>query len=1472
MTALARAATHDAISGKNSTICAVGGRSCGKSSLVFGEKIAQCISLATGTTSAFEEVDENFGLLGNILNILHDQPAELQASCSLSIVEVVDDDILRDVLGFSHRELNEHDGHALKLRHVDQKGAVLENLHHIPADVETMKEVSDSFNNDKLKRIWFKEGGHGHFIATICIIGEGIIQLVDCASTDRLALSPSKSDGSHWKQKHDRRVNSIRKSLSSLRGVFRGLLTEPSNDTSPSVTFRECTLTKLLQRCLHSFDGETKPRAVIIGAVSPSSKAYSQTLSTMDYTSRLLTRQGNTASDPFYNKIGAGHNKSYNLDSLRNSALAAVLPIEGEIDDEQNNSPHSLIFHTPSMKSRPSTIGSQSAAKVQTDGTILKSIVSDPRQRLARLLSTASIAKSSNKDGKNDDYAIDTPSSVASEDLQAEFQQKYGTVFDQLDTLMSADEDDIDKRSYGNSLIEALSEKKHKNIGKGALHDELAAKELFSPEVNSWSHEVPIRDHLVQTPGTNTYDGYFGLENRISNKKKSIRNVISSKSIPSVVICDDSSCRDTIISDRGVEHANSNTEVKQSSLLNAPPPNIPNQKEALSSEDVDIASNDSENQVRVLQSQVVQFIADSNVGANPSNEKKCESTVVDDGSSSDKASTESEIQIIQALQDQMNKIMMETDISYCSSVIVEEKEQHIPPSKDDIFVKSSSSKLLPLNMILSSDSIDSEPLLSCRSHATQIYGSMHESSFTNKHLMAPDISINECSEHCAFFKKEDGTESLKSDPLNLNHMMANFEKEINTLMQSEEFYGASNHKNNDDIGRLLICGDEKMSAPKKEIPNGGTSKSLLNAPDRSATQTNSVYSNDFHALREKKIVHATTQTDIGQDEFFSLKTKVRVLTESSTKTEAFIRRLQSIARGEHDNLLDPQIPNLPQHLLDLEDTIRRNHSVTSELKASLNDKETQLETALKSAEKAQQVLEEVRTDFNVESHAFSAFISEIDDLFQVSRNSPNVREDVHLETVQLECINSIKRMQAQLQSVTKENQKNLTTIDSLRSNLTDIKTECLQSKALVDTAQLKNKTLQEQLTLLEHNRSELKDNLQHLTCQHKDIQSQKNRISAELEHATQVISSRDAEIAKLRSSIQLSEQKLKSFGTKTAEVMKARIDELKAHHAAKTTSLNNTISVQSSQIQELENTVHSNINNSEIEMHLAELKSELSRSRSEKINLEQRIKQIEKSFSLKLKGTGEQLIQAQNHLAAANDDVFKQQSENKSLKVELAHLRDVMSIAEESVGELHRLRQENEYLKRSRNVSYGPSALSTSFESRGKRSVDSINFEDDRFVHERISALMRENEQSNISMRALQKENAALKNSIGDCHNELLVIRKDMKLADTARKSSPAVSEETSRTYTSSSLKTPLEHRPQVPEYYFPFASSTLQTEDTSNDSHLVAQLSAEKELRYKAEEICAGVLANAQAGYDQRDTEIKKLRAKLFKLSNARY
>lgn len=61
---------------------------------------------------------------------------------------------------------------------------------------------------------------------------------------------------------------------------------------------------------------------------------------------------------------------------------------------------------------------------------------------------------------------------------------------------------------------------------------------------------------------------------------------------------------------------------------------------------------------------------------------------------------------------------------------------------------------------------------------------------------------------------------------------------------------------------------------------------------------------------------------------------------------------------------------------------------------------------------------------------------------------------------------------------------------------------------------------------------------------------------------------------------------------------------------------------------------------------------------------------------------------------------------------------------------------------------------------------------------------------------------------------------------------------------------------------------SRISWKNRQEKTSFVAELSAEKELRYKAEEIAAGVLANSKSALQERDSEIEKLRSKLRQLS----
>jgi len=246
---------------------------------------------------------------------------------------------------------------------------------------------------------------------------------------------------------------------------------------------------------------------------------------------------------------------------------------------------------------------------------------------------------------------------------------------------------------------------------------------------------------------------------------------------------------------------------------------------------------------------------------------------------------------------------------------------------------------------------------------------------------------------------------------------------------------------------------------------------------------------------------------------------------------------------------------------------------------------------------------------------------------------------------------------------------------------------------------------------------------------------------------------------------------------------------------------------------------------------------------------------------------------------------------------ELDYLRSLMDIAEESVGELNRLKEENNILNET---------LRTQNELGSRMSTA----DDDHFMHERISTLMRENEQNNISMRTLQAENVSLKNSIEQCTSTIQLMYSEMSdlktiaidgvsklrtkeksLLEEQQKSRGVITEMENRLENANNLIRLLQspsreghHRqssipsafPNVfdrPTTPFVHQSSSLPpTGSTLKELQYAAELSTEKELRCKAEEICAGVLANSKTALEERDSEISKLRTQLFRLSNKRY
>jgi hypothetical protein len=223
-------------------IFVVGGSASGKTQTVFGSSLASLVSSSTRAEMVHENDivghGHDLGLLGEIvMGILSSQLAAGEErstlKCSLSILEIVNADVLRDLFAASEEGLGENGGsNSLRVRYLDARGAVVLNLRQ--RSIETIEQLSDvlhtSFKSNIMRRAWRNYGGHGHFIVTILVSKPSgycaKIQLADLAGPDRNAASAAT-------------LGDVRKSLSALRGVLRGLVIQHSNHLNSPVPYRE---------------------------------------------------------------------------------------------------------------------------------------------------------------------------------------------------------------------------------------------------------------------------------------------------------------------------------------------------------------------------------------------------------------------------------------------------------------------------------------------------------------------------------------------------------------------------------------------------------------------------------------------------------------------------------------------------------------------------------------------------------------------------------------------------------------------------------------------------------------------------------------------------------------------------------------------------------------------------------------------------------------------------------------------------------------------------------------------------------------------------------------------------------------------------------------------------------------------------------------------------------------------------------
>ena len=431
-----------------SVVFIAGGCRTGKSQTVFGTKFAGLLSTDRTFSASPRNLPSKTGLIQQIVDLVHSS----QCQCSMSVLEI--GSTLYDV----------RSQHEVQMRYVDKFGAILPDLHEVKigSALELDQTLSQLFSG--------RTTGHGHLVVTLTIStsnGRSQIKLVDLASPDRL-------NGD---------VNSnvqVRKSLSALRGVLRGVCHVDHSFTEPT-TFRDSLLTQVLQRCLtNASDPKCRrgPSITMIGTVSPSSMDYNQTLSTMDYLTRLTSKAGDTAKGPFDRHPppeAAGTNKRPSGDGVLRSQLDGLSP------------------------RRKSSIASQQC------------VTSDPRQRLARLLGNAplinerrsNMKKSTARSTSNKVVSVISPKSAKSSNVSSgsrDYRESYTSVFDQLDSLMTAEAERIDRDSFGESMIHALTPaKSHSKVRPNSAHSQETGDEASSGS----EEEVPfspLYEQFVNTP------------------------------------------------------------------------------------------------------------------------------------------------------------------------------------------------------------------------------------------------------------------------------------------------------------------------------------------------------------------------------------------------------------------------------------------------------------------------------------------------------------------------------------------------------------------------------------------------------------------------------------------------------------------------------------------------------------------------------------------------------------------------------------------------------------------------------------------------------------------------------------------------------------------------------------------------------------------------------------------------------------
>jgi chromosome segregation ATPase len=291
-------------------------------------------------------------------------------------------DSFRDLLAPSDQKPT-----SIHLRHHDMKGAVIEGLCEV--EIDSMPALLEALARTRQRRAQRRKGKNSTAVTATAVIGTLLYwehavsyelnkppnATVTCAElASNQSITPS-SDGHTSSDSEKLESITQRKSVVSLGQAMRQLLLQQAHgyekalglstsELAPVVSYRETTLTKVLQRSMES------SKIVLVASISPLSRNYENTVFTLNYLRRLLVKPGSTLTSPFGGRNNKGTPKTAKTDNRTNQTI--------------NSTNTSIINRT--VLSSPEAMESKEKLKIiSNDPKYIEQLVSDPRQRLARL-------------------------------------------------------------------------------------------------------------------------------------------------------------------------------------------------------------------------------------------------------------------------------------------------------------------------------------------------------------------------------------------------------------------------------------------------------------------------------------------------------------------------------------------------------------------------------------------------------------------------------------------------------------------------------------------------------------------------------------------------------------------------------------------------------------------------------------------------------------------------------------------------------------------------------------------------------------------------------------------------------------------------------------------------------------------------------------------------------------------------------